>query len=202
MLNSFNLFLLLDESTGLEAVLEEYKKNFATQYPAMMRQKLGLIGEQAKDIEMLQLLESLLQLTETDMTIFFRKLADFDASKPEKGLDLLQQSFYKPEELIGDILDSWQAWLQAYAKRLNNQDWSAADRKTAMNKVNPKYVLRNYMTQLAIDAAEKDDYSVVNELYDVLKNPYAEQVEAEKWFAKRPEWARNKVGCSMLSCSS
>jgi uncharacterized protein YdiU (UPF0061 family) len=71
-----------------------------------------------------------------------------------------------------------------------------------MNAVNPKYVFRNYMAQLAIEAAEKEDYSGIQELYNLLKNPYSEQPENEKWFAKRPEWARNKVGCSMLSCSS
>ena len=68
---------------------------------------------------------------------------------------------------------------------------------------NPKYVLRNWMAQLAIDAAEKEDYSVAEELYDLLKQPYAEQPEhEEEWFQKRPEWARHRVGCSMLSCSS
>ena len=59
------------------------------------------------------------------------------------------------------------------------------------------------MAQLAIDAAEKGDYSVATELYEMLKNPYNEQIEYhDKWFKKRPEWARNRVGCSMLSCSS
>ena len=79
---------------------------------------------------------------------------------------------------------------------------SDAERKAQMNKVNPKYVLRNYMSQIAIDASDKGDYSIVSELYEVLKNPYSEQPTAEKWFVKRPEWARTKVGCSMLSCSS
>jgi uncharacterized protein YdiU (UPF0061 family) len=58
------------------------------------------------------------------------------------------------------------------------------------------------MSQLAIDAADKGDYSLIDELYQLLKKPYTEQPDKEKWFAKRPEWARNKVGCSMLSCSS
>ncbi len=58
------------------------------------------------------------------------------------------------------------------------------------------------MAQLAIDAADKEDYSLVDELFQLLKNPYDEQPEFEKWFAKRPDWARTKVGCSMLSCSS
>ena len=76
------------------------------------------------------------------------------------------------------------------------------DRK-AMMGANPKYVLRNWMAQLAIDAAEKEDYSVASELYEMLKRPYDDQPDCdEKWFNKRPEWARNRVGCSMLSCSS
>ena len=79
---------------------------------------------------------------------------------------------------------------------------SSSERKKAMNAVNPKYVLRNYMAQLAIDTANDGDYGLINELYQLLKKPYSEQPDYEKWFAKRPEWARDKVGCSMLSCSS
>jgi len=72
-----------------------------------------------------------------------------------------------------------------------------------MNAVNPKYVLRNWMAQLSIDKAEKGDFSLVNELYILLKRPYDEQPEMEdEWFVKRPEWARHRAGCSMLSCSS
>ena len=76
------------------------------------------------------------------------------------------------------------------------------ERMVAMNLINPKYVLRNYIAQLAINAADKKDFSIINELYELLKQPYAEQPTKEKWYAKRPEWARHKVGCSMLSCSS
>ena len=58
------------------------------------------------------------------------------------------------------------------------------------------------MAQLAIDDANKGDYKLIYELFELLKKPYNEQPEKESWFAKRPEWARHKAGCSMLSCSS
>jgi uncharacterized protein YdiU (UPF0061 family) len=85
---------------------------------------------------------------------------------------------------------------------LQKEETASKERKEKMNQVNPKYVLRNYMAQLAIDEANKGDYKLIDELFNVLKKPYNEQPENEKWFAKRPEWARDKVGCSMLSCSS
>jgi uncharacterized protein YdiU (UPF0061 family) len=85
---------------------------------------------------------------------------------------------------------------------LNTEKLTDDERKLKMNLVNPKYVLRNYMAQLAIDKADEGDFSLVEELYNLLRNPYDEQPEHEKYFAKRPDWARHKVGCSMLSCSS
>ncbi len=96
----------------------------------------------------------------------------------------------------------WKDWIGQYVTRLQKEELSDIERKQKMNLVNPKYVLRNYMAQIAIEAADKGDYTVIDELYGLLKRPYDEQIDQEKWFAKRPEWARTKVGCSMLSCSS
>ena len=71
-----------------------------------------------------------------------------------------------------------------------------------MDRANPKYVLRNYQAQLAIDALEKGDASVLERLMRVLARPYDEQPGEEDLAARRPEWARHRPGCSALSCSS
>lgn len=196
------LYPLINETAPLEEILEGYKNTFAEKSLNMMRAKLGLVFAEETDINLIQSLEDNLQVIETDMTIFFRLLSSFNIQQPEKGIELIQDAFYTPEQGVGEVLNNWKQWFVSYAKRLERETISCAEREQLMKTTNPKYVLRNYMAQMAIDKAEKDDVSLIDELYEVLKKPYEEQPEFEHWFAKRPEWARHKVGCSMLSCSS
>ena len=196
------LYPLIDETAPLEEILEGYKSNFEKKSQDMMRAKLGLILAKETDINLIQSLEDNLQAIETDMTIFFRLLSSFKKEQPEIGIELIQNAFYTPEKLVGKVLTDWKRWFVSYAKRLEKETISYEERKQHMMTTNPKYVLRNYMAQMAIDKAETDNFSLIEELYQVLKNPYDEQPEFQYWFAKRPEWARHKVGCSMLSCSS
>ena len=196
------LYPLIDETAPLEEILEGYKSNYEKKSQDMMRAKLGLILAKETDINLIQSLEDNLQAIETDMTIFFRLLSSFKKEQPEKGIELIQNAFYTPEKLVGKVLTNWKYWFASYAKRLEKETISYEERKQHMMATNPKYVLRNYMAQMAIDKAETDNFSLIEELYQVLKKPYDEQPEFQHWFAKRPEWARHKVGCSMLSCSS
>ncbi|UAM97304.1 YdiU family protein [Polaribacter litorisediminis] len=194
------LYPIIQEVAPLEAVLNQYKIDFEQQSLEMMKSKLGLYTSDENDTKLMQNLEDTLQLVETDMTIFFRSLSNF--TDAESGFQLIKKSFYDFDTISDEVKSQWDSWFQKYAERLQIERLSSEERKEKMDTVNPKYVLRNYMSQLAIDAADKGDYSLIDELYQLLKKPYSEQPKYEKWFAKRPEWARNKVGCSMLSCSS
>lgn len=202
------LYPLIEDAAPLEAILHQYKADYEPAYLAMMKEKLGLTGDFADDKQLIEQLEEVLHLTETDMTIFFRNLANFqketevESTNDTDFLKPVLAAFYKPEELAGTILEHWKNWFINYANRLKINDLSDVARKKAMNEVNPKYVLRNYMAQLAIDAADNGQYELIHTFLELLRQPYAEQPNLEKWFAKRPEWARHKVGCSMLSCSS
>jgi len=196
------LFPLVEDAEGFEEILDRYKEDYAQRSFQMMADKLGLEAIQETDLKLIADLEDCLLATETDMTIFFRKLGDFKKNASVDGWNLIKDAFYDLENTSEAIKIQWKQWFEAYAARLQQDQQSDEARNKRMNATNPKYVLRNYMAQLAIDAAEEGDYSLIDELYEVLKKPYEDQPEYEKWFAKRPEWARDKVGCSMLSCSS
>jgi len=196
------LYPLIGEAEDLERILNSYREKAQRQYVAMMRSKLGLLLEEESDAALIANLEETLQLTETDMTIFFRNLSDFSKEAPLEGLTIVKDAFYVPNEISDTIKQKWNSWFMHYAERLQKEEKTSKERKEHMNQVNPKYVFRNYMAQLAIDDANKGDYTLIEDLFQLLKEPYAEQAENEKWFVKRPDWARHKAGCSMLSCSS
>jgi len=197
------LYPLINDAKPLEDILESFMNDFNEDYKVMFLSKLGIFTSTKTDSELIVDLEENLQLSETDMTIFFRNLSKIKKEdSAEIALEKIKDAFYIPQEIANNVLENWNNWFDLYLKRLNDEQLSDDDRQERMNKINPKYVLRNYMAQLSIDAADKGDFSLVNELYLLLQKPYDEQPDMEKWFAKRPDWARSKVGCSMLSCSS
>jgi len=148
-------------------------------------------------------LQAILASVETDMTIFYRRLAEVDvhANGPIDASPL-EDAYYRPDQRDEAYTATLSDWLDRYAESVRTSGIDPAARRTRMNAANPKYVLRNYLAQLAIDKAHNGDYSGVEELLDTLRHPYDEQPEREHLAAKRPDWARERAGCSMLSCSS
>lgn len=197
------LYPLIEEAAPLEEILNDYAKKYDEDFLEMMLKKLGITSKNDENEKLIQQLIYNLEQTETDYTIFFRNLNQIEKTDSvEDCVVKITAAFYKPEEVTGIILETWHFWFAHYVTLLNKELLSEQERKTLQNSVNPKYVLRNYMAQMAIELAEKEDYSLLNELYKLLLHPYDEQPEFEKWFAKRPDWARQKIGSSMLSCSS
>ena len=196
----------------LHAGLDLYAGTFEHLHRQMLACKLGFEALDAEgDDEFLQELFAVLAGVETDMTIFFRRLALVDLAAAEGGgeegataalLEPLLPAFYD----AGAVSDAHRArlvdWLKRYAARARAAGLVEAERRALMNRSNPKYVPRNYLAQLAIDAATLGDTAPLERLLGVLRRPYDEQPAHEELAARRPEWARNKAGCSALSCSS
>ncbi|MDI1231764.1 MAG: YdiU family protein [Methylobacter sp.] len=200
------IYPLIEQVEPLQQAINVYTKTFEQGWQAMVAAKLGLnTFDSATDDELNTELLMLLQSVETDMTIFYRKLAllvmDVELSD-EALMAPLMEAYYVPEQ----ITDAYQAglgnWLRSYIKRVQASGIANTERRNIMNAANPKYVLRNYLAQLAIDKAEQGDFSMVNELLELLRYPYDEQPGKEEFALKRPDWARQRAGCSMLSCSS
>ena len=202
------LTLIPDEERVLRS-LTLYREFFTETSGQMLARKLGVEALQAVgDAELVDDLFKLMQEAETDFTIFFRKLSDFKVDAPAAGqarcefFEQVTPAFYAPNAIDSDLRARWSAWSMRYVARLRRDDLSDLQRSSIMKQANPKYVLRNYLAQNAITAAEAGDLSVLERLQRVLETPYAELPDEEVLAEKRPEWARHAPGCSALSCSS
>lgn len=195
---------LIEDVEPLQQVLADYATQFRDGWQQMMAGKLGLNAfDPATDAELCNDALTLLTAIETDMTLFWRGLADVPVTDAADDLvEALTSAWYDPASVDAGYRRQLEAWLSRYAARVRADGTDDAERRARMNRVNPKYVLRNYLAQIAIDAAEAGDASLVHELQDLLRHPYDEQPEFERHAARRPDWARSRAGCSMLSCSS
>ncbi len=203
------IYPLIGEAEPLQQALNVYNHTFDKGWNRMMANKLGFKEFNLDtDTELCQELLALLAEVETDMTIFYRKLAVFEVESvvgcftDEQLLEPISEAWYRLDALTEDYKVRFAVWIRKYILRLQNEAVLQVDKVKQMNRVNPKYVLRNYLAQLAIDKAEQGDFSMINELLEVMRNPYDEQLEHAQYAVKRPEWARHKAGCSKLSCSS
>lgn len=198
---------LVTDAQALRAGLDEYAVTLvATQHTLWLR-KLGLTSlEMEEDEALTEDLPAALAEAGVDMTIFFRQLSHLVPALLADGSDanellreLLAQASY-PE--AGNNDQALLAWLHRYAQRLRYEPATPAVIQGGMLAANPKYVLRNYLAQRAIEAAEAGNLAPLHALFEVLKTPFAEHPAHEELAAKRPDWARDKPGSATLSCSS
>ncbi len=213
------LYPLVGQAEPLEASLNGFVEQYRNQFRQMMLDKLGLLGaghglgiDVGDDERLIAELLEILPLAETDMTIFFRRLTTVSSAYPlagntSEGVELLDPqgigaAFYQPRAIDDGVRRRFTDWLSRYAVRIGVEGRPDYERHAAMNRVNPLYVLRNYLAQEAIDAAEQAEYGLINQLATALRRPYDRQPGHQRLAEKRPDWARDRAGCSMLSCSS
>ena len=184
---------------ALNAYLERFNETYSREFQRSYATKFGLASWRNDDAPLIEEAFDLLHRAEIDMTLFFRRLALVDPHSPDAAV--LDDTFYDTEKHSANR-PAVEAWLHRWASRVASEGEPDEVRQKRMNAVNPLYVLRNYLAQQAIEHAEQDDLSTIRELLKVLRHPYDEQPGMESFALKRPEWARHKPGCSMLSCSS
>ena len=150
-----------------------------------MRDKLGLVQEDEADLSLIMDTFSMLQEHHTDYTAFFRALSNLQAHGHAPVRDLFVDR------------EAADKWLARYEQRLEQETRAHDEREYEMRKVNPKYILRNYLAQKVILEAQNGDYEPMKELIRVLERPYDEQPEYEKYAALPPEWGKHiNISCS------
>ena len=200
---------LIADTVALEHGLAVFADTFEIASGRMLVNKLGLVSlDHAGDDRLVSELFELLQQVETDMTLFFRNLAALpvdgaaDTADDSALVEPLRRAFYTDAAFAPAQLSRLAGWLRRYIGRVRQDAMPIPERIGHMNRANPKYVLRNYLAQQAIDALERGDASVLERLMAVLQRPYDAQPGHDELANRRPEWARHKAGCSALSCSS
>lgn len=173
-----------------QEALENYEPKFFEQYYELMGNKLGLTRARKEDALLITQLLEMMRVSQLDYTNLFRSLGLFKVASDEKNSVLRDQFMDR---------SAFDAWADAYRIRLQSEPGTDEERKVRMDKVNPKYILRNSMAQTAIVLAQEErDFSEVDRLLALLGQPFEEQPEMEEYAAPAPEWARNVV----VSCSS
>ncbi len=165
-----------------QEILETYQEIFLEEYHQLMAQKLGFVESNDEVKRLTYDLLDLLEKKKTDYTFFFRNLAKFKIDEIEKFV----------------IDAAFKSWLENYNRLLKKFERIDEIRVEAMNKINPKYILRNYLLQKAIEKAVwENDFSEINKLQKIMEFPYEEQIENEIYAEIPPSWAKEiEISCS------
>lgn len=185
--------LHLIKQEDAQAALDTYQLIFAEAFAARMRAKLGLQIERDEDAEIVAGILQMLAANRVDYTNFWRRLSRIKVAEAETNTT---------ENAVRDLfpdIESFDDWATKYRARLAAEASVDDERKASMNKVNPKYILRNYLAENAIRLAEdKKDFSEVDRLLKLLQRPFDEQPEMEAYAEAAPDWGKRLV----ISCSS
>jgi uncharacterized protein YdiU (UPF0061 family) len=182
------LLPLIGDVDDTRAALEIYQGEYQAKLDDLLHAKLGLQIRHDDDGALLDSMFALMQNNHVDFTLFFRRLGDLriedkSADEPVRDLFIDRAAF--------------DAWVVQYRTRLKAENSGDDLRKVAMHAVNPKYVLRNYLAQVAIDKAQNKDFSEVGKLLQILEKPFDEQPENAQYAALPPDWASHlEVSCS------
>jgi uncharacterized protein YdiU (UPF0061 family) len=190
MLPLIELHSSSEESQALlRTALEEFPATYAKEWQYLMRSKLGLQLEQADDIGLIERLLQAMHDSKIDYTNFFRSL---NVIKKDAQLEDIPQ---RNEFIDRENIDQW---FTDYINRLQDETSDDQSRKEMMNRVNPKYILRNHLAQAAIEKAQQNDFSEVATLLQILSHPFDEQKAFES-YAKPPPADMQQIA---VSCSS
>ncbi len=169
----------------LKDSLKRYELYFMANFRQLMRDKLGLQIPQDNDDDIISDILALLAKEQRDYTFFFRQLSvcDGDAASTLRDLFIDREAF--------------DAWFASYQARLQQENSDDVQRKQLMKSTNPKFVLRNYLAQQAIEQSQLGNHQMVNDLLFVLQNPYAEHEKFEHFAALPPDWGKTlEISCS------
>ena len=171
---------LISEESQTE-ILQTYEENFQNTLAELYRKKLGLGLEEPEDAALIQGLLDIMESEKLDYTNTFRNLMHTLTNKISP-------------ELSSEISKSW---VVSFLKRHSRETMSQEKRLELMRQMNPKFILRNYMAQEAIEAAEKNDFLLLNTLLIILTQPFEEFPEHQKFANKSPKWAKDlEISCS------
>ena len=182
------LLPLIGEPDDAMEALEVYKTAFPQALESKMRAKLGLATEHVDDRQLIDGLLKRMAADKADFSITFRRLAQF--STADGALNAPVRDLFLDRE-------AFDAWAALYASRLRSESSLDAERALRMNRVNPKYVLRNHLAEVAIRQAQAGDFTETAHLLKVLRQPFDEQPEHSAYAEFPPEWAQTiEVSCS------
>ncbi len=164
--------------------LEEFRSFYSGKFLEIMRDKLGFKEPRVEDVDLIKGLLDILVNSKVDYTNFFRKISNSESTHVV--------AMFEDKSAIEN-------WLNLYIKRLHSENSDDSKRKTSMDQINPKFILRNYLAESAIrKAVDEGDYSEINRLHQILRNPFSEQIPFQNYANPSPDWGKNLV----ISCSS